>query len=76
MYFSLADRPLSETALGGGLWRRLEFGVAPGPGAGRGAGHGGGRGGVLGLLQFVLQLLADAGLQGRGREPLLGEATL
>lgn len=50
--------------------------MAPGSGARRGAGHGGGRGRILGLLQFLLQLLADAGLQGRGGEPLLGEAAL
>lgn len=49
-----------------------EFRVAPGPGGGRG-----GRGDrVLGLLQFALQLLAHAGLQRGGREPLLGEAAL
>lgn len=58
------------------LWRRLQFGVAPGPGARGRAGHGRGGHGVLRLLQLVLQLLADAGLQGGGREPLLGEAAL
>lgn len=49
--------------------------MAPGPAARRG-GHGGRGDGVLGLLQFVLQLLAHAGLQGGGGEPLLGEAAL
>ena len=45
--------------------------MAPGPGACCSAGHG-----VLRLLQLFLELLAHAGLQRRGSEPLLWEAAL
>lgn len=52
-----------------------------GGGGGRARRHGrqrGGGGGVLRLLQLAgaVQLLADAGLQGRGRQPLFGQAAL
>lgn len=67
---------LPETVLNVGLWTHLQFSVAPGPGAGCGAGRGRGCGSVLRFLQFILELLADAGLQGCGSEPLLWEATL
>lgn len=50
--------------------------MAPRSGACVGAGHGSRGCSVLRFLQFVLELLADAGLQGRGCEPLLREATL
>ena len=71
-----SDIQLPETVLKVWLWRHLQFSVAPGPGACGSAAHGGGGCSILRFLQFVLELLADARLQGCGSEPLLREATL